>query len=451
MHSKDLSNGKPWKVILLFALPMVLSVTLQQVYNIADSMIAGNMISENALGAISASYPVTMLFLGLATGAGIGTNVIVSRYFGMKRHKELKTTVYTSLITFITFSFILGILGVLLTDKILIWLNTDAEIISQATTYLRLYCFGMAFLFLYNITTFIFQALGNSKTPLYFLIFSTSLNIFLNILFVKGLNMGIFGIALATLIAQGIASIAAFLRLLFVLKKIESGKPEIYSVPIMKSLLSISIPSMIQGSIVAIGGLFVQGEINKYGTIVTAGYGAAYKLCYIVINIIFSLSNALGSYTSQNIGAGKRERIMPGYRACLIITTTFAIISSLVFILLAPQLLQLFLKNGQGKDVLDVGVKFLYIVTPFYVIVAVKICFDGVLKGAGDMLGFMIGTLVDLLLRIGFTYVFSYKFGYEGIWWSWPVGWVVAAIAVMIVFSMGRWKKVNKLHLVEDQ
>ena len=449
MATKDLSVGKPWKVILLFALPMILSVTLQQVYNIADSMIAGRIIGPDALGAISASYPITMIYLGLATGSGVGTGVVVSRFFGMKKMKEVKTSIYTALITFIIMAIVLAVLGALTAKVFLRALSTDSKILNDASTYLVFYSVGMVFLFLYNVVTCIFQALGNSKTPLFFLVFSTTLNVILDITFALN-NMGVFGIALATFIAQGIASVASLSWLLFTLRKIESEKPEIYSFQLIKNILLIAFPSMIQASIVAIGGVFVQKEVNTYGGDVTAAYGAAYKICYIVINIIFTLSNALSSYTSQNIGAGHMERVKPGLKATFIMGLIIALFFTSIFVPASRGLVNLFLdKNAvsEGSNIdfiLDVGSKFLMIVTPFYVLVAVKISFDGVLKGAGDMRNFMIGTFIDLFSRVGFTFLLSRLFGLDGIWWSWPIGWILGSGAVVILYFTMRWKKINE-------
>lgn len=449
MATKDLSVGKPWKVILLFALPMILSVTLQQVYNLADSMIAGRIIGTNALGAVSASYPITMIYLGLATGSGVGTGVVVSRFFGMKKMKDVKTSIYTSIITFGILAILLAIIGSFISHPLLKALNTDNDILEDANTYLVLYSIGMVFLFLYNVVTYIFQALGNSKTPLYFLVFSTTLNIILDIVFAVN-NMGVFGIALATFIAQGIASVASLSWLLFKLKRIESEKPDIYSVTLIKSILKIAIPSMIQSSIVAIGGVLVQGEINKYGGDVTTGYGAAYKICYIVINIIFTLSNALSSFTSQNIGSGNIDRVKPGLKATFIMGIIIALFFTALFVPLAKPLVNLFMdKKSLGessniKDVVNIGSKFLIIVTPFYFLVAVKISFDGVLKGAGDMRSFMIGTFIDLFARVGFTFLLSHLIGLDGVWWSWPIGWILGSSAVVIFYFTKRWKKINE-------
>ncbi len=449
MATKDLSVGKPWKVILLFALPMILSVTLQQVYNLADSMIAGRIIGPDALGAISASYPITMIYLGLATGSGVGTGVVVSRFFGMKKMKEVKTSIYTALITFIIFAIVLAIIGALTAKVFLKGLSTDARILEDASTYLVFYSVGMVFLFLYNVATCIFQALGNSKTPLFFLVFSTTLNIILDIVFAVN-NMGVFGIALATFIAQGIASVASLSWLLFTLRKIESEKPEIYSFQLIKNILLIAFPSMIQASIVAIGGVFVQKEVNTYGGDVTTAYGAAYKICYIVINIIFTLSNALSSYTSQNIGADHMERVKPGLKATLIIGLIISLFFTSIFVPASRGLVNLFLdKNAVSEGanidfILDVGSKFLLIVTPFYILVAIKISFDGVLKGAGDMRNFMIGTFIDLFSRVGFTFLLSRLVGLDGIWWSWPIGWILGSSAVVILYFTKRWKKINE-------
>lgn len=448
MATKDLSIGKPWKVILLFALPMILSVTLQQVYNIADSMIAGKMISNNALGAVSASYPITMVFLAFATGAGVGTSVVTSRYFGMKKYKEVKTSIYTALITFIIFALILGILGLIISGPILKLLRTSSVILEDSKIYLNFYCYGMVFLFLYNVVTFIFQALGNSKTPLYFLIFSTTLNIILDIIFAK-VGLGVLGIALATLIAQGIASILSLLWLLLSLKRIESEKPQIYSKSHIKTILRIAIPSMIQAATIAIGGVFVQGEINSYGGAATAGYGAAYKVCYIVINIILTMSNALSSYVSQNIGADKMDRVKSGLKSTYTMAIIFALVCSGIFLIFSSNLVDLFLNKDtldpelSREEIMRIGVEFIRVITPFYFVISIKIAFDGVLKGSGDMRSFIIATIVDLVLRVGLTYLFSYLFGLSGIWWSWPIGWLIATITEVLLYFTYRWKKIN--------
>jgi len=449
MATKDLSIGKPWKVILLFALPMILSVTLQQVYNLADSMIAGRIIGPSALGAISASYPITMIYLGLATGSGVGTGVVVSRFFGMKKMKDVKTSIYTAIITFGILAVLLATVGSFISQPLLKALNTDNDILNDANTYLVFYSIGMVFLFLYNVVTYIFQALGNSITPLIFLAFSTLLNIALDVTFAVN-HMGVFGIALATFIAQGIASVASLSWLLFRLKRLESDKPKIYSVALIKSILRIAIPSMIQSSIVAIGGVLVQGEINRFGGDATAGYGAAYKICYIVINIIFTLSNALSSFTSQNIGSGHIERVKPGLRATFIMGLIIALFFTVLFVPLAKPLVGLFLdKNSIDAtanidNIISIGGRFLITVTPFYFLVAVKISFDGVLKGAGDMRNFMIGTFIDLFARVGFTYLLARLIGMDGIWWSWPIGWILGSSAVVIFYFTKRWKKINE-------
>ena len=207
---------------------------------------------------------------------------------------------------------------------------------------------------------------------------------------------------------------------------------------------------MIQSSIVAIGGVLVQSEINKYGSDVTAGYGAAYKLCYIVINIIFTMSNALSSYTSQNIGANHMERVKPGLRSTFIISTIIALVSTALFVPLSKVFLSLFVdKNtldpsANIDEIIKVGSKFLVIVTSFYILVAIKISFDGVLKGAGDMRSFMIGTFADLFARVGFTYLLSNVIGLEGIWWAWPIGWIFGSSLVVIFYFTKRWKKINE-------
>lgn len=449
MKTKDLSEGSPLKALILFAIPMILSVTLQQIYNIADSSIAGNMISSDALAAVSASYPITMIYLSIATGLGVGAGVVVSRYFGEKNYKETKSAIYTSLIFTAVLAIVVTIIGVLITNLTLKLIDTPENIFEDSAVYLRFYCFGLLFTFLYNIITCIFQSLGNSKTPLYFLLFSTILNVGLDILFVGPVKLGVLGLALGTFIAQGVAMV---LSLLFLIRSIRSSikceeKFEIFSFSILKKIGVIAIPSIIQGATISLGNFFIQRNINSYGSDLIAGYGASYKLCYVIVNIFTAYSNAISNFTSQNIGASKYDRIYKGLKSSLFICVIFAVVMALILILIPNFLLKIFMDSDASKDAIKYGKDFIYIVAPFFIALGIKMPFDGVLKGSKDMIGFMIGTAADLILRIVLSYVLSAFFGYKGIFFAWPIGWIVGAICCIVCFILGRWKKINNINI----
>ena len=451
MKTKDLSQGSPTKSLLLFAIPMILSVTLQQIYNIADSSIAGNMIGADALASVSASYPITMIYLAFATGLGVGSGVIVSRYFGEKNYKDTKTSIYTSLIFTSIVALIISLIGILITNVSLYWIATPLNIFDDSAVYLRFYCGGLLFTFLYNVITCIFQSLGNSKTPLYFLAFSTVLNIVLDIIFVGPCNLKVMGLALGTFIAQGIAM---SLSLLFLIRDIKKNlkteeKVKIFDFKMLNNIQTIAIPSIIQGSAISLGNFFIQRNINSYGSDLIAGYGAAYKLCYVIVNIFTAYSNAVSNFASQNIGAGKPKRVYEALKSSLLINISFAILMSLILVLTPKLTLSIFMDSSASVDAVNYGKTFIYIVAPFFIILGVKMPFDGVLKGSKDMIGFMIGTVADLVVRIILSYALSYSFGYKGIFVSWPIGWAIGMASCVTCFFIGRWKKIN--HITKEQ
>lgn len=447
MKSNDLTKGSPFKSLILFAIPMILSVTLQQIYNIADSSIAGQMIGSDALASVSASYPITMIYLSIATGLGVGAGVVVSRYFGEKNFESTKSSIYTSLIFTFIVSIIVSIIGMLITDLTLKLIDTPLNIFTDSAIYLRFYCGGLVFTFLYNVITCIFQSLGNSKTPLYFLLFSTILNIGLDILFVGPINLGVMGLALGTFVAQAIACILSLLFLIRTIKKeiVCENKFKLFDFEMLKKIQTIAIPSIFQGATISLGNFFIQRNINSYGSDLIAGYGASYKLCYVIVNIFTAYSNAISNYTSQNLGAGKVDRIIKGLKTSLIVCIVFAIICAVILVSIPQILLKVFMDSSSSSEAMEYGKNFMYIVCPFFIALGLKMPFDGVLKGSKDMIGFMIGTFSDLILRIVLSYVLSNFFGYKGIFAAWPIGWIVGMIVVIVCFFLGRWKRINNI------
>lgn len=450
MKTTNLSQGNPTKVLILFALPMILSITLQQVYNIADSAIAGNFIDSNALAAVSISYPITMIYLSIATGLGVGIGVVTSKFFGASDFKNTKKTISTALIFSLFLSIIMMILGLLITDWCLKIIDTPVEIFDDSSLYLRFYVYGLGFTYLYNVITCIFQSLGNSKIPLYFLIFSTILNIVLDLIFVALLKIGVLGLALGTFLAQGIAMLGSLLFLLKVVNKEFHEKTGLFDFKILKSILLIAIPSIIQGSTVSLGQFFIQKRINSFGADLVAGYGAAYKLCYVVIHIFLAYSNAISNYTAQNIGAKTYKRILIGFKNSMLICISFSILMALIFVLYPTLFLKIFLNSQANANVVKYGTKFIYVVAPFFFLTAIKIPSDGVLKGSKDMFSFILGTFLDLITRIILVYILSEKLGYIGIFIAWPIGWLIGALVSITMFFVGRWKKKADFILLEN-
>lgn len=440
----DMSVGKPWKVLLNFSLPLLLSAIFQQLYNIADTVIAGRCLGEDALAAVGSSFPITMIFMAIALGSTNGASVLISHLFGEKKLADMKTAIFTSFISIGGLSLILTVFGIVFCNPMLNALKTNQSIMSQSADYLRIYTLGLIFLFLYNVATCVFSSLGDSKTPLILLVCSSVGNVILDLVLVNLFNMGVGALAMATLIAQGIASITASAILFNRIKKIEAkGKYSYFSFNTLKRISRLAIPGILQQSFVSVGNLFIQGIINGYNiTAVTAGYTAAVKLNTFAITMFATMAGGVGNFTAQNVGAGKNDRVKSGFRAGIFMAEAVALLCTLVSVIFPDQLMGIFAENPTEK-VLETGRSFLRIISPFYFMVCAKLIADNVLKGAGTMLFFMISTMTDLVLRVVLAFVLSDMWGVAGVWWSWPFGWGISAALALFFYFKGYWKRVN--------
>ena len=442
----DLTKGKPSSLIWRFTLPLLISIIFQQMYNICDSIIAGNFAGstpaegELALAAIGASYPVTMLFIQIANGINSGCAVVISQLFGAKRYVRMKTAVSTSLIITLILAVILTGVGLLCCEPIMTALNTDAAYFSDAVLYLQIYIGGLIFLFLYNVCTGIFTALGDSKTPLIFLIASSVGNIILDLIMVIPLQMGVAGVAWATFTAQGISALLAAFTLFFRLKKIQTShsSPK-FSPNMLKTISRIAIPTICQQSFVSVGNLLIQGLVNDMGPAVLAGYSAAIKLNTFAVNIMACVSNGISSFTAQNMGAGKSERVPDGYKAGAVFTVICLIPFLVCYLFFAVTMIGLFSKK-LSAEALQTGSSFLRAATPFYAVLGVKLLSDGVLRGAGAMRSFMTSTFSDLLIRVALCYILVPFIGFAGFLWAWPIGWTLSAIMASVFYFKGSWR-----------
>ncbi len=427
--NKDLTVGNPQKVLWAFCLPLFGSIIFQQLYNIADSLVAGKFIGENALAAVGNSYNVTLIYIAFAFGCNIGCSVIVSQFFGAKDYLRMKTSVYTTLIASSVLCLFLMAAGFLLCDPLLVLMKTQPEIMADSQLYLRIYIWGLPFLFFYNIATGIFSALGDSKTPFIFLAFSSTANILVDILFVKTFAMGVAGVAWATFLCQGIScmlSVLLVLRRLVAIKT--SEKCRLFSWELLKRISIIAVPSIMQQSFISIGNIMIQGCINGFGVSVAAGYAAAVKLNNLVITSFSTIGNGMSNYTAQNIGAKIYPRVREGFKAGLKLVWTLCIPLCFLYICLGKYLLLLFMDQSSAKA-LETGRQFLWILSPFYFVISAKLIADGILRGAGAMKEFVVATFTDLTLRVILAFVFSgILASATGIWLAWPVGWSIATV-----------------------
>lgn len=444
----DLTEGKPSQKLFWFSIPLLLSVAFQQLYQMADSMIVGRFAAtpeagELALAAVGASYPITQLFVAVATGVNIGTSVLVSQLFGAKRYLRMKTAVSTALITTAVIALLLTLVGALATDSMMAGLQTPENIFADGALYLRVYVFGLLFLFIYNVCTGIFNAMGDSRTPLILLILSSVSNVVLDLIFVAVFQWGVAGVAWATFIAQGAAGILAFLLLLRRLRTFDTGGHFLlFSPDMLRRLTNYAVPSIAQQSFVSVGNVIIQYFVNLCGATVIAGYSAATKVNMFALTCCMSFASGLSSYVAQNIGARKLDRIAPGLKAGAAFSIGLALVFTAIYLPFSDVLIGLFLPAGSASGVTDVARQYLFILVPFYIIVCIKFVCDSVLRGAGAMRPFMVTTFSDLILRVGFSAILFNLMGSElGIWLSWPIGWFLGSGLSFWFYKTGAWRK----------
>lgn len=442
--NKDLTTGKPASVLLRFTLPMLLSVAFQQLYNIADSVIAGKFAGEDALAAVGASYPVTMIFMAVAFGMNIGISVVISQLFGAKDFKEMKRRRIRALFLLRCLAWTHGRRHGAVRANLTHARGTPENIMEDTALYLAIYIWGLLFLFIYNISSGVFTSLGDSKTPLWFLIASSVGNIVLDAVFVIIFHWGVGGVAWATFLAQGVASACAFWAVLRRLKSVETKeKPALFSGAMLRRISIVAIPSILQQSFVSVGNLCIQGLVNGFGSSAIAGYSAGVKLNTFAITSLTALSNSVSSFTGQNIGAGKMERVRSGFKAGLVMSVAVALVFMGAYVFRGENLLLLFM-NSTSAEAIEIGKKFLLIVSLCYLFLALKLAADGVLRGAGAMVYFMITTFLDLILRVVLAFILVHPFGITGIWLSWPFGWVISSTLSLVFYLFGVWNPLKK-------
>lgn len=438
--NKDLTIGNPSTVLWKFCLPLFGSVIFQQLYNIADSLIAGKFIGENALAAVGNSYEITLIFIAFAFGCNMGCSVITSMLYGEKNFERMKTAIYTSILFTVVVCGFLMMIGFLFSENLLNLIHTPDLIFMDSTVYLDIYMLGLPFLFFYNVSNGIFSALGDSKTPFYFLAFSSCSNILVDYLFVRYLKMGVAGVAWATFLCQGVSCILACWVVFDRLRKIKTKKVEWFSFSLLKRIVNIALPSTLQQSFVSVGNIIIQSIVNGFGASVIAGFSAATKLNNLVITSFTTIGNGISNYTAQNMGANEYKRVHEGYKAGVKMVWIICIPIVFLYFICSKQLIDLFLENP-SMHVVNSGVSFLKIVSPFYFVISLKLVVDGILRGSSQMSDFMKSTFVDLLLRVLLSIIFSKMFGYIGIWMSWPVGWSVSTMLSNLFYH--KWKKVR--------
>ena len=483
MKSDYLTSKPAFYALFVFSLPIIIGNLFQQLYTMVDSAVVGRFVGEQALAAVGASYSLTVVFICVAIGGGVGSSVIVSKYFGARNFSAMKTAVSTAFLTFLGISIFLGAVGIVINRPLLVALKTPSDALDMALVYLRIYFLGLPFLFMYNVISSMFNALGKSRIPLVFLIFSSVLNVALDFLFVAVFKTGVAGAAWATLIAQGLScvlSFAVFMNTLGKFKDSDGGvvaaggadvcggnscgsassggvgfaggkfglgglrcgrKFRFFDGRELASMAKIAIPSILQQSTVSIGMMLVQSVVNSFGSEALAGYSAFSRIASIAIVPMAALNNSMSSYTAQNIGAGKPERVVKGYRAANLMVAFFAVTLCVCIEFFYRPLISLFIGTGGSETALRTGQAALRFEGFFYCWIGFKMACDGLLRGSGDMKVFTLANLINLSIRVVVSVVCAPRFGIEWVWYSVPMGWFMNFVISFAEYRTGRWRR----------
>lgn len=442
----DLTSGSVWKSMLAFAVPLFIGNLFQQFYGIADTAVVGNVIGKDALTAVGTASSAMSLVTGLSMGLSTGSNIVISQCFGAKRYGETRTAVNTALRAFLVLGVIASIVGLLLINPLLSLLQTPTECLAYAQQYLRIAFLGAIFIMMYNILNQISIATGDSQTPMLMLIIASVMNVILDILFAAKLNMGIGGVALATVIGQGFSAVTCFMILNRRMKNLCGDQAGVgFDRAVCGQMFKLGLPSMLQTGISSSGVMAMQGLMNSLGSNTAAAFVAANKIDGIAMTPMVSLGTAMGTFSAQNIGAKKTERVKEGMRFNHIFAVCICIVLGIVIFSIGGTLLGLFLKADTAQEVIDIGIEYLHVAVFSYAVMAFMFITTGVLRGAGDVKVVFVSAMLDLGCRVLFAYACVGFMGRYAVWLSYPFGWFCSCVLAYSRYFSKKWMNIKVL------
>lgn len=438
---KDMTVGNPTKLIFSFAVPMLIGNIFQQFYSMVDAIIVGRFVGVQALAAVGATGAMNFLVLGFVMGLTTGFSIIVAQYFGFNDENKLRKSVAMSVYLSIISTIIITVLSLLLSKPLLMFMNTPTDILDDANKYISIIFAGIIVTIFYNLLSSVLRALGDSKTPLYFLVISSIINVILDLVFVISFSMGVAGAAYATIISQAVSCV---LCLIYMSKKhpILKLKKNDWDVDyrIIKKLLNLGIPTALQSSVTAVGVMVIQSTINNFGSTIVAAYTAASKVEQLATQPGFTFGLAMATYTGQNLGAGKIERIGIGLKKCIKLSMIFSIIGTILVFIFGGNLTQLFV-SGEQYEVIAASKKYLDIVSIFFFVLGLLFIYRNALQGLGNAFVPLLSGVLELLMRVGVALTLSSYIGYTGICLASPIAWIAATILLIVAY----YKNINNL------
>ena len=441
----DLTEGKVWKVIVRFAVPLLVGNLLQQFYNITDSIIVGQFLGKEALAAVSASFFIYYFIISLVIGVGSGTTVVISQLFGAKQYQKVQLAFSSFFIFMLVGGIILSIAGIIFAEPVFRLTNTPEEVIPQAVAYFRIYIGGTFLLVTFNSIISILRGVGESVRPMLFILITTVLNIAFDLLFILVFKWGIEGAARATVVSQGIGMCIALAYVnnthpLLSIKK----QDMLFDWKLFKESLKIGLPTSVQQCAIALGLIALLGIVNSFGTNTLTAYGAAGKIDTIITQAILTLSGALAAFCGQNIGAGRLDRVKKGVQFTMYTNIALGLLTFAAVYLFGNEMMRIFTKD---IDVVAIGKEYLLIIGGFFIVHGALNVYNGALRGAGDTLFPMITSLVCLwLIRIPLAYYLSSWLGRNGIWWAIGISITIGLIVTFVYYKMGFWKRRRRIY-----
>ncbi len=438
---KDMTKGNPVKVVLLFSIPMLLASVFQQMYNAVDTIIVGQYVGANALAAVGASGPAMFLAMSIIVGIAMGAQIIISQQFGAGEHEQMHTTFATAIVALASLTLIASVVGLFISRWVLQLMNTPEEILADSQAYLNEIFKGLVFMLLYNVYTSALRAVGDSKTPLYFLIFSSFLNVGLDLLFILQFNLGVRGAAIATVLSQAVSVV---LCVLYTNRNIPMFRLHLSDLRIdfatLKMILRFGVPTAIQQSIGAVGAMMVQGLVNSFGAVAAAAFAAGNKVESFLMMPLINIGNATSTYVAQNTGAGETERVREGFKKVTIINVLITMALSSLPLLIPEKLMQIFISSTE-TGVIEYGVLYLSTLFFFFFLNALMFSMSSFFRGVGDMNVALAMSMVTLFVRISVAYALAKPLGYLTISLSQPIGWSCALLLAFWAYRSGRWMR----------
>ena len=441
----DLTEGKVWKVIVRFALPLLVGNLLQQFYNITDSIIVGQFLGKEALAAVSASFFIYYFIISLVIGVGSGTTVVISQLFGAKQYQKVQLAFSSFFIFMLVGGIILSIAGIIFAEPVFRLTNTPEEVIPQAVAYFRIYIGGTFLFVTFNSIISILRGVGESVRPMLFILITTVLNIAFDLLFILVFKWGIEGAARATVVSQGIGMCIALAYVnnthpLLSIKK----QDMLFDWKLFKESLKIGLPTSVQQCAIALGLIALLGIVNSFGSNILTAYGAAGKIDTIITQAILTLSGALAAFCGQNIGAGRLDRVKKGVQFTMYTNIALGLLTFAAVYLFGNEMMRIFTKD---IDVVAIGKEYLLIIGGFFIVHGALNVYNGALRGAGDTLFPMITSLVCLwLIRIPLAYYLSSWLGRNGIWWAIGISITIGLIVTFVYYKIGFWKRRRRIY-----